>query len=398
MSIEGFLRIIILFIWMGCFTNIDLAAQDYPKFGPEKQVTINGLTFDAMEPFISPDGQYLFFNNLNDGIDTKLYYANFVNDSTFNFIGELNGTGQSEPPFLDAVADLDSQHNFYWTSTRDYPTQLDNLFYGKFDDGDVTDIGSVHGDFNRNTPGWLIMDHGISYDGEYLYANNARFDEVNCQGPCETHLAVAEKKNDSTFTTLSNSEELLQNINDSDYIYYAPCITRDNLELYYTRYRKAEITVDTEFEICVAIRNDPSEIFSSPAVLFSEKILNIIEAPTLTADQKTMYYHKKLDGVHKIMMRYREIITGFDRPNKKILNIIIQPNPVYKKAIISMDEPLSVSMTMRIISISGQIISVDHRLISTALEFDVSDFPKGLYVVQVFSEHGTIATGKIVVE
>ncbi len=104
-------------------------------------VTINGLSFDAMEPFISPDGNYMFFNNLNDGINTKLYYATKVNDSTFSYVGELNGTNQITPPHLDAVADLDSFGNFYWTSTRNYPTELDNLFHGTFNTGNVTNIG-----------------------------------------------------------------------------------------------------------------------------------------------------------------------------------------------------------------------------------------------------------------
>ena len=87
--------------------------QTYPSYGPEIQVTINGLSFDAMEPFISSDGNYLFFNNLNDGVNTKLFYATKVNDSTFNYVGELNGTNQTTPPHLDAVADMDTLNNFY---------------------------------------------------------------------------------------------------------------------------------------------------------------------------------------------------------------------------------------------------------------------------------------------
>ena len=35
-------------------------SQNYPLFGPEKKVTINGLSFDAMEPFISLTGDTLF--------------------------------------------------------------------------------------------------------------------------------------------------------------------------------------------------------------------------------------------------------------------------------------------------------------------------------------------------
>ena len=82
------------------------------------------------------------------------------------------------------------------------------------------------------------MDHGISLNGQFLYFNNARFDIANCQGPCETKLGVAEKKGSSSFNTLSNSASILQNVNDANYIYYAPCISSDNLELYFTKYLK----------------------------------------------------------------------------------------------------------------------------------------------------------------
>ncbi|MFD0836785.1 hypothetical protein ACFQ0I_13485 [Mariniflexile aquimaris] len=277
----------------------------YPSYGPEIEVTINNLSFDAMEPFISPNENFLFFNNLNDGINTKLYYATKVNDSTFNYVGELLGTNQTTPPHLDAVADLDANGNFYWTSTRNYPSELNNLFHGTFSSGSVNNIERVQGDFNMNTLGWLVMDHGISLDGQFLYYNNARFDDKNCQGPCETILGIAKKVNASTFNKLPNSPSILQNINNSNYIYYAPCISSDNLELYFTRYLKGTITSGTIFEICVSVRHDASEEFSNPKVLFSETILNLIEAPTLSVDKKKMYYHRKSSDTHKIMMRYR---------------------------------------------------------------------------------------------
>ena len=142
-------------------------------------------------------------------------------------------------------------------------------------------------------------------DGQFLYFNNARFDDSNCQGPCETTLGIAQKNNDSTFSKLPNSEELLQNINDANYIYYAPCISSDNLELYFTRYLKGQITPSTLFEMCVAIRSNASSEFSIPKVLFSEVISNLVEAPTLTTDKNIMYYHQKTADSHKIMMRYR---------------------------------------------------------------------------------------------
>jgi len=283
-------------------------SQVYPSFGSGIEVTINGLSFDAMEPFVSPNGNFLFFNNLNDGINTKLYYATKINDSIFNYVGELTGVNQIITPHLDAVADMDVNGNFYWTSTRNYPTELNNLFHGTFNDGIVSDIERVQGDFNMNIPGWLVMDHGISFDGQYLYFNNARFDDVNCQGPCETTLGVAQKDNASTFSTLPNSTSILQNINDTNYIYYAPCISSDDLELYFTRYLKGQITASTVFEICVAVRGNSLSEFSIPIVLFSETISNLVEAPTLTVDKNIMYYHQKTTNSHKIMMKYRNLL------------------------------------------------------------------------------------------
>jgi hypothetical protein len=98
---------------ISCSSNNDNNAISYPSFGSKIDVTINALAFDAMEHFLSPNGNYLVFNNLNDGINTKLYYANKVTDSTFNFEGELLGTNQATPPHLDAVADMDMDRNFY---------------------------------------------------------------------------------------------------------------------------------------------------------------------------------------------------------------------------------------------------------------------------------------------
>ncbi len=295
-----------LFI-ISCSSNDNDTAESitYPSFNSEIEVTINGLSFDAMEPFVSPNGNYLFFNNLNDGINTKLYYATKINDSTFNYVGEITGTNQVTTPHLDAVADMDINGNFYWTSTRNYPNELNNLFHGTFSAGNVIDIERVQGDFNMNIPGWLVMDHGISLDGQFLYFNNARFDDTNCLGPCETVLGIAQKNNDSTFSTLPNSTSILQNINDANYIYYAPCVSSDNLELYYTRYIKEPITSSTVFEICVAVRSNSTSNFSVPKVLFSETISNLIEAPTLTVDKNIIYYHRKTSGSHKIIMRYR---------------------------------------------------------------------------------------------
>ena len=271
------------------------------------QITINGYNSDAMEPFISPDGNTLFFNSINDGNNTKIYYATKVNNATFTFEGELDGANETQAAQLNAVADLDALNNFYWTSVRDYPAKIDNLHHGIYTNGAVYDMGRVQGDFYNTNSGWLVMDHGISHDGQFLYFNNARFDDANCVGPCETFLGIAKMTGDKNFMKIANSDDILQNINNANYIYYAPCITTDNLELYYTRFADGTVNVNTVAEICVATRTSATDSFSVPKVLFSNTIGNgIIEAPTLTSDKQLMYYHQKVNGIHVIMMRTRD--------------------------------------------------------------------------------------------
>lgn len=382
------------------FTFLTIAnSQTYPSYGLEKQVSIIGLSGDAMEPFISPNGDFLFFNNLNDGINTKLFYASRINDSTFNFIGELDGTNQTVPPYLDAVPDLDSFNHFYWTSTRDYPIEFDNLFHGLFSDGNVTNIGRVQGDFYIYSAGWILMDHGISFDGQFLYFNNARFDGDNCPGPCETRIGVAQKINDSTFTMLDNSEGIMQNINDPNFKNYAPCITQDNLELYYTRFPQGPIDGTTLSEICVAVRNTSDDTFSTPTVLFADFLgSSIVEAPTLTTDKQIMYFHKKIDGVHKIMMRSRDQTTNIDNQSALNPNIRIIPNPMIDKTIVEFDLTLNESYSMYLIDQNGRIIRTFKNVSTNQIEIYRNDLSPGLYVVQLRVEKEIIVSHKLIIQ
>lgn len=360
------------------FISATAYTQSSPLFEAPITVTINGWDSDAMEPLISPDGNTLYFNSLNDGVETKLYFASRITDSTFTFQGEVNGANQLAPPQLDAVADLDENGNFYWTSTRDYPIELDNLFRGTLDGDEVTAIARVHGNFNRSTPGWLVMDHGISLDGETLYYNNARFDEENCTGPCETELGIAAKVDATTFTKLSNSNDVLSTIINPDYIYYAPCISSDNLELYYTRYLAADISPTTEFEICVAVRESDDDNFSEPTVLFSASIANLVEAPSLTIDKSKMYYHQKTPGSHKILLRYREFELSSSTNQKLEKALEVFPNPTNGTMFIVTTLEYK-SMGIDVYNISGNQIYSNLR----KNEIDMSRLPAGNYIFKI---------------
>jgi hypothetical protein len=73
----------------GCKEEIITNPEVVSEFGNEQKVTITGYSSDAMEPFISKNGDYLFFNNFQGNNGKELYYAERVDDITFEFKGEI---------------------------------------------------------------------------------------------------------------------------------------------------------------------------------------------------------------------------------------------------------------------------------------------------------------------
>ena len=301
-----YLSILLCLVIVSCTVDDGNLPTNDIVYNNPTEVIINGYSDHAMEPFLSPDGQTLFYNSQNTGINTKLFYASRINDTEFEYEGEVEGANEDQTNQLNAVPDLDETNQFYWTSVRDYPNKLDNLHVGTYASGAVTDVERLQGDFYVGQPGWLVMDHGISFDGQTLYYNNARFNEQECDGPCETFLGVAKKETNGTFNKTSDSDSILAQINDVNFIYYAPCITKDGLELYYTRYKAGNVTILTAVEVCVSTRSTNAEAFGAPSVLFSSNPTNIVEAPTLSADKSIMYYHQKIGDNHKIFVRTRK--------------------------------------------------------------------------------------------
>lgn len=299
-----------------------ITAQTTPTYGNDIKVTINGFTVDAMEPHISPDGNALFFNSLNNGVTTSLYYAAKVNDSTFNLVGLMPVVNETVTPYLNAVASIDTSDTFYWVSLRGYPGNINNLHRVTFGGSGPTNFGRVYGNFNINAPGYLIMDAAISYEGNYLYYCNAYFNSCPFGLPCAARLGVAQKVNDSTFNYPPNTNSIFANVNDTSYIVYAPVVTQDGLELYFTR----ALLNTPQTEICVSVRSNTLSAFSTPTVIITSPG-NAPEGPTLTTNKNVLYYHKKSGGVYTIFMRYKTNVLGINETKEeKVLSIYPNPN------------------------------------------------------------------------
>lgn len=349
-------------------------SQNYPTFGTEKAVTITGLTFDAMEPFISPDGNTLFFNSLNSGGNTNLYYATRNNDTTFTFVGLVNGTYDPSPNHLDAVASIDSANNFFWVSLRNIP----NLHKGNYLAGNVSNVSQVYGTCNILPPsGWLIMDAAIDYQGNLLYYSNGYFGPTytECVGaPCEAKLGIAQKVNDSTFNKTTYSDAIFTNVNDTNYLVYAPQVTKDGLELYYTRLLEGGF--DTE--ICVSVRNTVSDTFSLRMIIYSSFGF-FPEAATPTTNKQKIYYHKKNGaGIYNIYLRYRTGTTTSINEQINTESIKVYPNPTTNVFHITLPNLLEHFTVTVYSSLGKQIYKIsDHTSI------DISNFANGIYFLTV---------------
>lgn len=138
----------------------------YPAFRNPEPVTIRGYNDHAMEPFITRDGRYLFFNNSNDPtVNTNLHYAQRIDDLTFEYKGEIAGVNT---PALEGVPTMDRDGGFYFVSTRSYKETLSTVYRGRFSRGVVSDVELVPG-ISEKKPRHVNFDAEVSASGDTLY-------------------------------------------------------------------------------------------------------------------------------------------------------------------------------------------------------------------------------------
>jgi hypothetical protein len=253
------------------------------EFGQPVKVEMIGYSGNIMEPFVSRDGSILLFNNLNAVPEnTNLHWAIKINDTTFQYKGEIAGVNTID---LEGVPTLDNTANLYFVSTRNYTNTLSTLYQCNFFNGTATNVQLVNG-VSKLQAGWLNFDVEISADGQSMYFVDALFDQA--LNPTTADLVIAKKSN-AGFQRLSNSDAIMKNIN-SPALEYAACISVDQLELYFTRL-VVPFTATSSPEIFVSTRQNVNEPFNTPSKI--QSITGFAEAATFAPDQKTLYYHKK---------------------------------------------------------------------------------------------------------
>ena len=258
--------------------GVEEASDLYARAEP---VTISGYAGSAMEPFLSPDGRYLFFNNENDpNVDTNLHFAERTGRLTFRYLGELPGANS---PALDAVASIDTAGHFYFTTLREYGRTMNSLYTGDFDGRRVNNVHLVPGDISPKAPGTVNMDAGVSPDGQTLYISRAVI-FPGAPAPAKSELMIARLKA-GVFAIDSDSAAIMKNVNTGA-LEYAPAISADGRELFFTRASRSGV------RIMVATRTSADAPFDEPRLL--RALTGFVEAPTISLDTKEMFYHKKV--------------------------------------------------------------------------------------------------------
>jgi hypothetical protein len=261
-----------------------------------RRIEIAGYSGSAMEPYISCDGRYLFFNNRNDpGELTDLFFAEAAGPDRFQLVGPLAGAN-APPPALDGVPSLDVRGELFFISNRSYATTLATLYQGDFREGRVDAVRLVSGNVARGQLGWVTMDAEISRDGARLYFADARFDFPR-PVPEEADLVMARRTLD-TFTVDDDSRRIVAALNTRA-LEYAPATSADGLEIFFTRYDGGAAPV-----ILRAVRPSTSQPFDAPTPV--QGIEGFVEAPTLTCDGRALYYHRR-DGTEFAIYRAERV-------------------------------------------------------------------------------------------
>lgn len=325
---SSFLTPIISLVLMGnCDGGSDIGSDTIcpVRFSNIKEVTITGYAGDAQEPSISRDGDFLFFNNLNSSMlrngdenDTNLHFAIRISDTSFQYVGEIDGANTDnisgttpETNELEGVASIDKNGKLYFVNTINYldaesPDFLRSIYQADFSNGAITNLSSLP-NLRNDRPmgqapilGELNFDLEIHNDGEILYFVEGVFS--GSPFPDEANIGVA-SNSDGDFSTKPISNTELSVVN-TDNLEYAPSISTNMLELYFTR---AIGTVSTGFDFGIYMATRASVVGAWGAVNRLENLDgDTVEAPSISFDGTLLYFHKKVDDVFKVYVAERE--------------------------------------------------------------------------------------------
>lgn len=282
----------------GCETALAVPVP-YRGFSDPRQVTIRGYHGDAMEPFITPDGRFLLFNNLNQpSVHTTLRYARRLGRQSFVYRGEI--AGANDPEALTAVPTVAADGTLYFISPRSYARTLSTIYMGRFIAGRAMRVARVPGPAAPK-PGVVNFDVDVGDDGSSLYVSRGVF---SGRGAPDRSRLVLYTRRSGAFAVVPYGGRLLQEVNRTRTLVYAFDISRDGLELFFTGVDPGASPI-----IYRAVRANLKSPFTH--VQRVAGATGYVEAPSLSADATALYYHRRVGG--------RSTIFALTRPRTEVV-------------------------------------------------------------------------------
>lgn len=265
-----------------------VAAPDDTTWSAPQRVTIRGWDDDAMEPFLTRDGQWLLFNNRNDPPDrTDLHLARHVNDSTFAYAGPLTSLNR---PALDAVPTVDAEGHMYFISTRDYFASTGTVHSATFANGVAAGPARVLGVVTGQR-GLIHFDVEVSADGATLIVALGRF--TGGSAPVAADFVLYERTSHG-FRRAAASDSIFANIN-TPALEYAAALSADGLELCFTR---VELPIHQPPALYLTRRTSLTAPFGPPQMI--RAATGFVEAATFSPDARALYYHVRAGDRYRI--------------------------------------------------------------------------------------------------
>lgn len=268
------------------------------SFGPAAPIDLAGYDGMAMEPFLTRDGRYLFFNDSNDpSVDTDLHWAERRGDLDYAYRGRVAEVNSS---FLDGVPSIDAAGVLYFVSPRSYGTSFATIHRAQFTDG-VAAIELVPG-VSLGVPGMVQFDVEVAADGnELIFADGefARGEHV----PRSGDLQHAWRRGDA-FVRDAMSQRTFAAVNTRA-LEYAGALSADGLELFFTRADPARGELPRLYRAVRAARSEPF----GGAVRLAE-IEGFVEAPTLGDDGRLLCFHRREPTGFRIYCARRSLPEG----------------------------------------------------------------------------------------
>jgi Tol biopolymer transport system component len=273
------------------------SAERWKPFANPQPVTIQGYPGSAAEPFISPDGRYLLFNSSESSPNFSLQYATRVGAQTFEYQGTIRGEGVNDPEALSGTPTLDQEGNLYFISTRSYFQTLSTVYSGHFSGGEATGVHLAPG-VSAPRLGKVHFDVGVSPDGSVLYVSEGQF---GGGGPPTSARIVMFDKRGGEFVEDLAGEAILSAVNQVAALNYAADPSYDGLELFFTA---AAPALGQAPAIYRATRTSTSASFGHVARVAA--ITGFAEAPSISADGTTLYYHEQTGSEMHVMTVARD--------------------------------------------------------------------------------------------